>query len=55
MWLPDTIAGQTVYLDANVLIYGFETQASPLQLSLTLGAVLRACFRKRGPWRAPAL
>lgn len=30
MWLPNTITGQTVYLDANVLIYGFETETSPI-------------------------
>jgi predicted nucleic acid-binding protein len=55
MWLPNTIAGQTVYLDANILIYGFETQTSPLQLSLTLGAVLRLFQEERAWARTSAL
>lgn len=29
MWVPDSITGKTVYLDANVLIYAFESTLAP--------------------------
>lgn len=29
MWVSDSIAGKTVYMDANVLIYAFESNLAP--------------------------
>ena len=41
MWLPDSLIGRTIYLDANVFIYAFESNLS----SVGAHSPLRELFR----------
>ncbi|MDD2741187.1 MAG: PIN domain-containing protein [Rhodocyclaceae bacterium] len=54
MWSPDSIAGKSVYLDANVLIYAFESTLPPFGRLSPLVDVFKS-FEAEKSWARTSL